>query len=667
MTDFEIHSGGTALQSLPDLAAKRRTRLNDEALKLLEAANLVEVDEAEFFLLWDLQRLAQTPHPALLALLLAESAALANGSTYLSLAEDDLADSFKAMRLPAATRKRYLAEISAIIERETQLFQTLPTNQLTPFYIDSQQQRLFRQGFYLAEANIATALLQRSQQPWQHLDQLANPLRHITQTAPLGTQPHDHPERIVITLAAEQLEAATLAACAPLTMITGGPGTGKTSIVISLLRILAQLNYAGSQVGLAAPTGRAAVRVWESIRKGLSSLPPIEAQAPFFQDLAEPTTLHRMLAWSPQQRAFRYNSDNPLPFDWLIIDEASMIDLNLVEPLLDAAKPNAHLIFLGDADQLPAVEAGAFFRDVSQNPPDLPGSAIDKMQTRQGRQDFARQVVQLRTSFRQKGHRGGQHVYAVAQRILNQGGQGLVSATASTDHIPDYQQSDRAPSWQGVSLLQPQHIAPETFINWLLTDIYQPHLQRCAHPLADLADPRLDAIFANFNQFRLLCVTRTGNWGVDHLNHLISKRLTPPGQESRHLPGLPLMVTRNDYAMGLYNGDLGLLLHIQDEDGSIGEWLIFQEERGYRKLRRAWLSGLETAFAMTVHKSQGTEAEQIALVLPDRVSPLNRKEVIYTALTRAKRGAWIYGDQGLLETACSQRMSRKTSLSEQLS
>jgi exodeoxyribonuclease V alpha subunit len=546
--------------------------------------------------------------------------------------------------------------MEAVIERERDLFADVGNDRLTPFIYDHQRRRLLRHSFSTVEQRIALELHGHNQRDWQHLQAIPDALKKVTELQPLGTADFDAPQRQPLTLAAEQIEAAALAACAPLTVITGGPGTGKTSIVVTLLRLLQELGIAAGQIGLAAPTGRAAVRMWESIRKGLASLDPAHMPGEFFDHLTEPATLHRMLAWSPARRSFRFNRENPLPYRWLVVDEASMIDLHLTEQLLDAARLDAHLVFLGDADQLPAVEAGAFFRDITLEPPQFTGDAVAKLSERQAMTGIAKSVVQLRTSFRQKGHPGGQHVYRVSQRILLKGGEELGGDHTSGDQIPSHSDSQVLPSWSGVTLLNPQEIEATQFLDWLMSDVYLPHRHLCQKPLSDLDDPRLAEIFQQFNRFRLLCVTRSGDRGVENLNQILQARYSYLEQ------GMPLMVTRNDYHQGLFNGDLGLLLRFQDD----GVWLVFEQEQGFQRFRQNWVGGLEPAFAMTVHKSQGTEAERIALVLADRQSALDRREVIYTALTRAKRGAWIYGDPDLLTAACDRRMERKTTLREHL-
>lgn len=473
-----------------------------------------------------------------------------------------------------------------------------------------------------------------------------------------------------VRLNPDQRQAVALALASPLTLITGRPGTGKTSIVVALLRAIQRLPnpIPLERILLAAPTGKAAQRMGEALRLGLEAIRrPDALDAALRNDGPEPKTLHRTLGYHAGAGGFRHSADNPLPADLVIVDEASMIGLELLEGLLAALAPDAQLVLLGDADQLPSVDPGAAFRELVANLPEV--------------------TVTLRESYRMDPRQPkGQHILLQAERINDParapelwGEDGLRRGSV-----------EDASRQGGVWLVEPQ--APKGrwmsgFLDqWLQQRIWQgegaaawrarvlPPLQHDQQDwlAGDLARAR--ALLAHFDGFRLLCPVNEGAelGGVEPLNrHLHALALEAAADrlewQPRFLAGEPVMVLANDSRRGLFNGDQGVVLPVKRGSGSPHLEAVFP--------RGASLVGfplpsiqdsLDHAYAMTVHKAQGSEFKALALILPPADHPSLTREVLYTALTRAKEEVLLLGTAEALAAACARSVVRRSGLGERL-
>ncbi|WP_324732713.1 exodeoxyribonuclease V subunit alpha [Pseudomonas paeninsulae] len=437
--------------------------------------------------------------------------------------------------------------------------------------------------------------------------------------------------------------AAAQAVRRKLAVISGGPGTGKTTTVVRLLAAL--LEQPGGErmaIGLAAPTGKAAARMAEAIRNAKASLPVSEAVKAALPEQAR--TLHRLLGSRGDSPQVRHNAANPLALDVLVVDEASMVDLALMAKLIDALPPSARLILLGDKDQLCAVEAGAVFAELcagrgfdAQAAADLQRITGQQVLVAQPASRLGDAVVLLTHSHRFAGDSG---IGELARRI-NGGDVG------GTLNLLKEQRSDLA--WNA----QP---TPQDLLERLDRG-YAPFLAA-----AKSADPQ--AAFAAFNDFRALCAQREGAWGVAGINEALEarvKRRSQVASRERWYVGRPVMVRQNDYALGLFNGDIGICLHSEH-----GLRVFFESEDGYRPFAPARLPSHDSAFAMTVHKSQGSEFSEVLLALPEQPSPLLSRSLFYTGITRAKHKVEIWGLPARLAEAVATRAERAAGLAERL-
>jgi exodeoxyribonuclease V alpha subunit len=453
-----------------------------------------------------------------------------------------------------------------------------------------------------------------------------------------------------------QAVAAALAVLRRLTVISGGPGTGKTRTVTAVLALLAGQGLpARPRIALAAPTGKAAARLAQSVREVASALPLTEAERGALP--REASTLHRLLGAVPGRVGFRHDAGNPLHLDALVVDEASMVDLPLMARLVDALPGEARLVLLGDRDQLASVEAGAVLGD-------LCGLALPGAYSRDARQalgevlatpppdssgggsgagpDLGDSVVLLRRSYRFRAEGG---IGSLAARVnagdadgvlevLRSGGGGeLVFETPG--------EGERAARLEAVAV-------PE----------YR----------AVLEAPGPEEALARLGQFRVLCAVRDGPWGVGAMNTLVERALVRAGfleVGERDYPGRPVLVTRNDYGLELFNGDVGVLWPDVAAGGRLRAWFE-RPGGGLRPVLPARLPPHETAFAMTVHKSQGSELDRVLLVLPDRPSPVLTRELVYTAITRARRHVTVWAVEGVLAGAARERVRRTSGLRDAL-
>ncbi|HCU66816.1 MAG TPA: exodeoxyribonuclease V subunit alpha [Rheinheimera sp.] len=482
-----------------------------------------------------------------------------------------------------------------------------------------------------------------------------------------------------------QMLGCAMAAGSSFSVITGGPGTGKTTTVVKLLLLLQQLQQqqgkAYLQIRLAAPTGKAAARLSVAITGALTKLTPRLGLTPELLKAvpAHAETLHRLLGVQPQQQGFKYHAGFPLPLDVLVVDEASMVDVAMFTAMLSALPAKARLILLGDKDQLASVEAGAILaelcRDASKGGYSaqtakwlaaMSGQQLpDAVQTNTPGA-LEQQILMLRTSHRFGADSGiGQLAAAVnsgdaatALQLLQQGG-AEISWLSQSPASQSFQllvltgQFNAEAGSQGadggfsryLKLVQQGPVADLAVAaesNTMMTDQHH-SANREDHSQASYEQWGA-AVLEAFGSFALLCALRQGEYGVEQLNQRISQllyqaRLIP--RTDGWYPGRPVMITQNDYATGLMNGDVGICLpRLENVAGQLQQRLrvVFPPARHGEPLR--WLMpsrlpALETVYAMTVHKSQGSEFSHAVLVLPDSQSAILNRELVYTGITRA--------------------------------
>lgn len=569
--------------------------------------------------------------------------------------------------------------------------------------------RLYLRRFWRYEQRIADGIRQRLEQPSTLADASSTNAQTLRSALDILFRPQQRVDY--------QKLACALAARNHFAVITGGPGTGKTTTVVNLLAALQAVAGSSPQrqgrkyrIRLAAPTGKAAARLNESIGGAVRGLPLPELPGQVSQDdiPTKVTTLHRLLGSRPDTRQFRHHRDNPLLVDILVIDEASMVDLDLMASVIDALPASAHLILLGDKDQLASVDAGAVLGelcqraevahynaetagwlsamtgyDVPENLRDESGNLMDQA------------VAMLRHSYRFSEHSGiGRLASAVNTNrldatLLADARQGRFDDVAMlpTGATPEEARSlichhaitgtPGAFNKQGENRhINGEAIAPPAGYGHYLQRMHN-HQLTADSPRADW-DSLARQVLNAFGDFQILCALRKGPWGVEGLNDLIAKQLLSesliPRAEGWYA-GRPVLVTGNDYNLGLMNGDIGITFSLpwdRDENGDPKHALrvAFPTSDGTDDIR--WISPsrlqkLETVYAMTVHKSQGSEFTHTCLVLPDRLSPVLTRELIYTGITRARHWfSLITGSEIVLKNSVDQQVVRASGLAERV-
>lgn len=507
--------------------------------------------------------------------------------------------------------------------------------------------RLYLRRYWRDQQFIAEVLRQRAQ---RRVADTANPAAlkpWLEQLFPAPDEPGD-------ALPWQKI-ACALALRSHFGIITGGPGTGKTYTAVRLMALLMATNTS-LRIVLAAPTGKAAVRIDESLQSAVGTLPQLGQtldMAAAFARLRPARTLHSLLGARPDSRRFRHDAANPLELDVLVVDEASMIHQEMMAALLRALPPMARLILLGDQDQLASVEAGAVLAELCQGSGEYDAETCHYMQAScgaapqsgdNGSSPLASNIIRL-----QRSHRFNAEIGALADavhsghpetaiRILQTG----QASTIAWQPVPAIHQilalagmeTAYGRVWQTAG--QPPPKDPQQHSAWVNT------------------------ILKNYAGFRILCALRQGPWGVTGINRAIETYLQHQGiLQSRGFwyAGRPTLVTRNDPSLGLSNGDIGIALPDPDKRLRV----YFPNSDGLpRAILPSRLNHTESAWAMTVHKAQGSEFAHTVLILPPEDSPILSRELLYTAITRARKCFTLIAPRERLESTV-QRQTRRMS------
>jgi exodeoxyribonuclease V alpha subunit len=445
-----------------------------------------------------------------------------------------------------------------------------------------------------------------------------------------------------------QKVAAAVAASRRFAVISGGPGTGKTTTVVKVLALLLEQDLR-LRIALAAPTGKAAARLTDALRGGKGR---VDVALPILERIPEEAvTIHRLLG-AGFGEAFRHDGANPLVVDCLVVDEASMIDLPLMARLLEALPGRARLILLGDRDQLASVEAGNVLGDITGRGREIRYSSE---QTRFLAQVGAAPAAALPSGGAEAGAGDALGLLRVSYRFTGDSGIGALARAvnagdgeAALGVIDGGVFDDLAWLPAGEGDLNP------ACLDWAV-ERYKAYLEQ-----EDVA-----AALRLFERSRVLAALRRGPFGVDELNRLIEGRLRALGLvgDGEEYHGKPVMVTANDYEVGLFNGDIGLLW--RDRNQVLRAFFRSADEE-VRSVSVRQLPEHLCAYALTVHKSQGSELDEVLLVLPHDPSPVATRELIYTGITRARRQVTIQGCRETFRDGCRRRVERSSALAEKL-
>jgi len=427
----------------------------------------------------------------------------------------------------------------------------------------------------------------------------------------------------------EQRAAAEAAAHRWTTVLTGGPGTGKTTAVAGLLSLLAEQAPAERppRVALTAPTGKAAARLQEAVAEAARAMPARDRDR--LGELSA-STLHRLLGWRPQHRTrFRHHRDNRLPHDIVVVDETSMVSLTMMARLVEAVRPDARLVLVGDPDQLASVEAGAVLADLVAG---LGSRDPDSVVALRTSHRFGAGIGELATAVRDGDDE-------TAWTLLREGGDEV--------ELVDAEDPAAAELVRGVALGAALEV-------------------RAAAESGDAV-----AAAAALDRHRLLCAHRDGPFGAAHWNRQVERWLgetlgVPVGAAwgREWYVGRPLLVTANDYGLGLFNGDTGVVIH--DDDAPHGLSAAISAVGAPLRFATSRLADVETLHAMTVHKSQGSQAAEVTVLLPAGDSRLLSRELFYTAITRAQHKVRVVGTEATIRAAVTRRAQRASGLRQRL-
>ncbi|MBF0226503.1 MAG: exodeoxyribonuclease V subunit alpha [Desulfobacterales bacterium] len=432
-------------------------------------------------------------------------------------------------------------------------------------------------------------------------------------------------------------------------VISGGPGTGKTYTVTKILALLLEQNI-DIKIKLCAPTGKAAARLQESIRQAKEKLPCSDE---IKQKIPEETfTLHRLLGAKINSPFFLHDSKNPLFADVILIDETSMVSLSLMTKLMMAIPYESKIILLGDKDQLSSVEAGSVLSDICESGgvncftdffaekySSITNNTINNIKN-YNESFLNNSIIHLQHSFRF----GANSNIAKVSRSVNQGdSEAAIKLIKENQNDVSYK-------------ILPQKDNLKNHLAHIFFKYYE--------SIYDIQE--LSHAYNIFESFRILCAVREGDYGINNINELCKKLLGSAKRvdtEKKFYKGMPLIINRNDYNLKLFNGDIGILWETQNKEIRA---FFSNQDGSFRSIPPARLPEHEIAYAMTIHKSQGSEFDNVLLIFPDKESPILTKELIYTGITRARKHVEIWGDDNILMNSIKKRVERTSGLKDSL-
>ena len=513
-----------------------------------------------------------------------------------------------------------------------------------------EQGRLYLRRYWQMESELAVAIRERvlfSPLPQEQLDLARDTIGKLFPDFPLN-------QRSSMDLFPEtdwQAVAVINALGRRLSIISGGPGTGKTFTVTRLLAMLQTLADNELHIAMAAPTGKAKQRLQESIVKAKGQLADAGFDSTTLEAIPiEAQTIHRLLGVRPDSTQPRYHQRNLLPVDLLLIDEVSMVDLSMMTWIIRALPEQATLILVGDANQLPSIGVGSVLSDLVIDP--HPGYSEQSTKLIQQLSGYQVPLADVDSgdhiSFLYKSHRfdGKGEIGQLANEVIN------LKADQSWQRLQNFQLEtfDFDHSLAELSYVPLEQF--EAWLEWAVANYYQ--------PLSVAAD--LESAFRQLSRFRLLAPTRVGEWGVETLNQRIEELLgitNPVIKPGHHYHGRPIMITRNHHGLRIYNGDIGLIW--QDESGKLTA--KFQQDEEIRTINLGLLPEVETVYAMTIHKTQGSEFGHVAMLVTEQASRLLSSELLYTGITRAINHCTIASAEAEWKSGVSQSTKRFSGLS----
>lgn len=537
------------------------------------------------------------------------SSAVGQGSSCLNLqdiAEESIVIENKEFRLPRLDALMELVKSATVV--------SFPGGQFRPLVLDATG-RLYLYRYWYYEQELQRTILRKAGAAFDNIDEtlLLDALERLFPSS--GGRESDR-----------QKDATVVALRRQFCVLSGAPGTGKTSTVVRILALLREQKWGMKQrIAMAAPTGKAAARLKTSIsdiKRTLDCSDEVKSAIP-----DEVVTIHRLLGTISGSTRFRHSAINPLPFDTVIIDEASMVALPLMSLLVTALKADARLILLGDHHQLASVEAGSVFGDICSAGSENKASPLSNS------------MVLLEKNYRFHPGSGIAEISRAVNEGLEREAVNLLKRKRSS-----------GVTWQELP-------APEELQHALANKAVEGF-----HSYLDAASPA--EALERFDRFRILCALRDGPYGVSGLNRTIEnilarKALISPA--STFYRGRPLMITVNNYAMRLFNGDTGILFPDPENGGSLRAF-FFAPDGEIRSIAPERLPQHETAFAITIHKSQGSEFDRLLMLLPPIDSEILTRELIYTGITRAKESVEIWANEEVFCAAVRKQTKRSSGL-----
>jgi exodeoxyribonuclease V alpha subunit len=585
---------------------------------------------------------------ALIMLIVASIVALEEGSTRLPVTGEESTDMMMRILTPLCGDQCSDSNVLAAANRIKDLLVSRATETVIGRHCDEYKPLLYIPPFvYHQKVYAAESRLVESIRPRFGARRSAGIRVDVREAlADVDSRPSSFHGREVAT--SEEQRSAIINATHPgVALISGGPGTGKTSVILAILRVLVRLGFKPSEIELAAPTGRAAFRMGETLRQGLLTIrKSASADELLAAELPEARTIHRLLGYSPSRYAFSHHRKNPLTATVVVVDECSMLDLMLTEKLVTSLRPDARLIMLGDSYQLPSVTAGAVFRD-------LVAAAEER---------FPNTCTRLTHNYRTATGKGGKDILAFSAKVND----AVFDTPGRSISITQREAPDRL-RFEGVeSIVDGRQLEPfldRWYIEKVKSNQLEPVRENDSANFEEASKLEVENIFARASMSRILCATRALSTGTSAINAALHVRsIRDVGRAREHwgyLPGEPIMVVRNDYERMLFNGDQGIIVAIQAQNGRETLKAVFKRNNEFVAFHLAALrESLELSYATTVHKAQGSEFDSVAIVLPDKDLPILTRELVYTAVSRARNSVVILGNPRILASAIARKEMR---------